>query len=187
MRSAPRPAARSSLIARRLPPTWRESVTRAGSPSTRSSAPISNRRGSSLASSTTKAPSVPCGRPTLPMRTSSVSGSVGNLEHVALVRARTTRTNDAPQCAGEPPLLADHLPDVVGGDVEMEHDGVLTHLGLDAHGIRLVYEPARKPLEEICHRSQPSKPAALMRRETGAVGCAPFDIQSLIFASSRSI
>ena len=26
-----------------------------------------------------------------------------------------------------------------------------------------------------------------MSRETGAVGCAPFAIQSLIFASSRSI
>ena len=33
----------------------------------------------------------------------------------------------------------------------MEHDGVVTLLGLDAHGIRLVDEPSRKPLEEIGH------------------------------------
>src|SRR5918994_7021471 len=35
--------------------------------------------------------------------------------------------------------------------------------------------------------AQLPKPAALMSRDTGAVGCAPLSIQSLIFASSRSI
>jgi hypothetical protein len=85
------------------------------------------------------------------MRTSSISGSVGNLEHVALVGARATCADDAAKSAGEAPLLADHLPDVVGGDVEVEDDGVLTLLGLDAHGIGLVHEPSRQPLQEFGH------------------------------------
>jgi hypothetical protein len=33
----------------------------------------------------------------------------------------------------------------------VEDDGVLTLLGLDAHGVRLVHEPSRKPLEEFSH------------------------------------
>ena len=52
----------------------RQHDDRAGSPSTSSSAPTSNRLGSSLASSTTNAPSSPCGRPTRPTRTRSCSG-----------------------------------------------------------------------------------------------------------------
>ena len=49
------------------------------------------------------------------------------------------------------PCLPDHLADVVGSDVEVEDDGVLTLLGLDSHGVRLVDEPARDPLEELRH------------------------------------
>ncbi len=50
-----------------------------------------------------------------------------------------------------PALLADHLADVVGRDVEVEDDRVLALLRLDAHGVRLVDEPAREPLEELGH------------------------------------
>src|SRR5437588_12766305 len=46
---------------------------RAGSPSTSRSAPTASRSGASLAFSTTKAPSRPCGRPTRPIGTRSVT------------------------------------------------------------------------------------------------------------------
>src|SRR5947209_6653959 len=55
------------------PPARFESTTRAGSPSTSRSAPTASRSGVSLAFSTTKAPSRPCGRPTRPIATSSVT------------------------------------------------------------------------------------------------------------------
>ena len=72
--------------------------------------------------------------------------------------------------------------------MEVEDDRILALLRLDAYGIRLVDEPARKPLEELGHADPQSEmPAALISRDTGAVGWAPLDIQSLIFASSRSI
>src|SRR6185503_9044835 len=184
----PRSTRRSSLIARRRPPTSRDTSTRAVTPSTMTSAPTSNRPSSSLADSTTKAPSTPCGRPTRPTLTRSSPGSVGNLEDVALVGAGAARTDDAPQRPRDPSLLPDDLADVVGRDVEVEDDGVLALLLLDAYSIRLVDEPARKPLEELGHAvPQSEMPAALMSRDTGAVGWAPLDIQSLIFASSRSI
>ena len=82
------------------------------------------------------------------MRTSSGSGSVGNLEHVALVRPCPAGADDAPERAGDPPLLADHLPDVVRRDVEVEDDRVLTLLGLDANGVGLVDEPLARATRE---------------------------------------
>ena len=53
--------------------------------------------------------------------------------------------------AREPPLPADHLPDVVGRDVQMEDDRIVALLGLDPHGIRLVHKPPRQILEEFGH------------------------------------
>ena len=116
-------------------------------------------------------------------------GSVGNLEDVTLVGARAARADDAAESPRDPALLPDHLADVVRRDVEVEDHRALTLFRLDAHRLRLVDEPSREPLEELGHAAapQPEIPAALMSRETGSVGCAPFDIQSLIFASSRSI
>src|SRR6478736_4885838 len=147
--SAPRGAGRSSLIAMRPPPTRRVSTTSAGWPSRRSLEPISKRVGSSLACSTTNAPSTPWGRPTRPTETYSGPGSVGNLEHVALVRPRPARPDDAAQGPRDPALLADHLADVVGRDMEPEDDGVLMRLRLDANGVGLVDQPTREPLEQL--------------------------------------
>ena len=136
------------------------------------------------------------------MLTRSRSDSVGNLEHVALFRASAAGTHDATERARDPPLLADHLADVVRRDMEMEDDRVLTLFRLDTHGLGIVDESAREKLEKLGHlpaqRRPPrarvvaptahsENPAALMRRDTGCVGWAPFAIQSLIFASSRSI
>src|SRR5512144_1523928 len=148
------------MIASLRPPTLRDTRTRAGSPSTRSSAPTSNRRSSSLAPSTTNAPSTPWGRPTRPMRTRSGRGSVGNLEHVPLLGPSTAGADDAPERTCNPPLLADHLADVVGGDVEAEHDLVLALLGLDAHSVGLVDKPAREPLEQFRHSARARNPRA---------------------------
>src|SRR5262249_6936198 len=136
-----------SFTARRLPPTCRDKTTRADSPFTRSSAPTSKRPASSLAPSTTNAPSTPCGRPTRPIRTGSGPGSVGNLEHAALVGPRSASAEGAARRSCDPPLLADHLADVVRSDVQVEHDRVFTLLGLHAPLLRLVDEPAGKPFE----------------------------------------
>src|SRR5437588_5634939 len=70
--SAPRGASRSSLITCR-PPERFDATTVAGSPSTRRVAPFANRSWSSLACSTKNDPSSPCGLPTRPIRTSSVT------------------------------------------------------------------------------------------------------------------
>lgn len=87
------------------------------------------------------------------MRTTSRgSGSVDNLENVALVPTGASCPNDAAKGPREAALPADHLADVVGRDMKMEDDGVLTLLRLDPHGVRLVDEPARQPLEELGHR-----------------------------------
>ena len=116
------------------------------------------------------------------MTSSSASASVGNLEQEAPVGAapRPGRGCAAPAPAALP---TDHLADVVGRDVEAEDDRVLTLLRLDAHGVRLVDEPTRDPLEELSQRWF----VALMSLATGAVGCAPFAIQSSIFAWSSSM
>ena len=78
--------------------------------------------------------------------------SVGNLEQVALFGSRTGRAHDAPQRPGDPALLADHLADVIGRDVKMEDDRILTLFGLDTNGVRLVDEPASDPYEKLSHR-----------------------------------
>src|SRR5262245_37740415 len=126
-------------------------MTSAGSPSTISVAPLAKRASSLLACSTTKAPSSPCGRPTRPTRTSSCSPSVGNLEDIALVRAGARGPHDAAERARHPPLAPDHLADVVLRHEEVEDDRVLPLLGLDAHRVRVVDEPAGDPLEELGH------------------------------------
>src|ERR1041385_1908101 len=71
--SAPRATSRSSLITGR-PPERFEPTNVAGSPSTCSVAPLAKRSSSSLARSTKKDPSSPCGFPTRPIRTSSATG-----------------------------------------------------------------------------------------------------------------
>src|ERR1043166_3767103 len=71
--SAPRATSRSSLITGR-PPERFEPTTVAGSPSACSVAALAKRSSSSMARSTKKEPSSPCGFPTRPIRTSSATG-----------------------------------------------------------------------------------------------------------------
>src|SRR6266516_2287195 len=73
LNSAPRGASRSSLITGRSPERF-DATTVAGSPSTSRLAPLANRSSSSLACSTKKEPSSPCGLPTRPTRTRSATG-----------------------------------------------------------------------------------------------------------------
>src|SRR3990170_5465141 len=152
--SAPRSTWRSSLTACLPRPTRRETTTVAGPPPASKVAPTSNRWGSSLPSSTTNAPSTPCGRPTRPTRTTSRLGSVGNLEQVALFGPGPCRADDAPEGSSDAALPADDLAHVVGRDVEMEDDCVLALLRLDANGARLGDEPARDPFEKLSHRGR---------------------------------
>src|ERR1051325_10072129 len=74
--SAPRATSWSSLITGR-PPERFEPTTVAGSPSTCSVAPLAKRSSSSLARSTKKEPSSPCGFPTRPIRARSATGRDG--------------------------------------------------------------------------------------------------------------
>src|SRR5205823_3594789 len=68
-------------------------------------APTVNLAGSSLACSTKKEPSRPCGRPTRPTATRSVD----DLDKDAVARPRRARTHDRAQGAGDPALAADEF------------------------------------------------------------------------------
>src|SRR5688500_19996036 len=152
------------------------------------------RSSSSLACSTTKAPSVPCGRPTLPTctrRSGSVicqlEGSVDDLEHQAAVAAGAGRPDDRPERARDTTLSPDHLADVVGRDAEAEDDDVPLVDALDPDGVGVVDEPPRDPGEQLLHAPPYSMPAALISRATGSEGCAPLASQSFTLSASRSI
>ena len=122
----PRSTARSSLIARRPPadPTRERRSSRARRPR-RIVAPDGEARPSSLARSTTKAPSRPCGRPTRPTATRHRPRSVGDLEQDARRSSRARRAHERAQRTGDAALAADHLADVVGRDVQPQHDRVV--------------------------------------------------------------
>ena len=62
-----------------------------------------------------------------------------------------TGPDERAQCADDPALPADHLADVVGGDMEHEDEGALALLGLDAHGVGIVDELAREIREQLGH------------------------------------
>ena len=172
---------RSSLITGRPPAPRFETVISAGLPSTSSTAPRAKRSGASLAPSTKKEPSTPCGRPTRP----TVTSSLNDVEDHALARSGGARAHDRAQRPGEPALAADHLAAVIGGDVELEHGRILALDLLDAHGIGIVDELLRKPGEQLRHYEL--MPAALISLATASEGCAPLPSHSVTFASSRSI
>ena len=86
-----------------------------------------------------------------------------------------------------PPLPPDHLADVVGRDVEPEDDRVVTLLRLDAHGVRLVDEPPRDPLEELGQLRKPGDAGGLDQPRHGLGRLRALASQSLTFASSSSI
>src|SRR5919106_4555781 len=111
-------------------------------------APGANRSASSLAASTTKLPSSPCGRPTRPTVTQAL---VNDLEDGALVPASAARADERAERASDSTLAADHLADVVGGDVQLEHDRTLTLAPDYAHRARLVHEAPGQVLEQVLH------------------------------------
>src|SRR4051812_38744154 len=82
------------------------------------------------------------------------------------------RAHDRAQRARDPALAADHLADIVGRDVQHEHECVLALLRLHAHRVGLVDQLAREVREQLGHYF--SMPLTLSSRATGSVGCAPF-------------
>src|SRR5262245_62708025 len=117
-----RSVGRSSRTTTLPPDRLEETTVVVSSPATRR-APTEKRSESSLAPSTTKEPSRPCGRPTRPTGTRSVTEPllVDDLELDALVLVRSARAHDRPQRACDAPLAPDHLADVCLGDAQLEH------------------------------------------------------------------
>src|SRR4051794_29760992 len=72
---------------------------------------------------------------------------IHDLELHAPALACTARTHDRAQRAGDPSLPADHLAEVVLGDVEAQDDGVVLVDTLDANLVGFVDELARQELE----------------------------------------
>src|SRR5256885_3125307 len=63
---------------------------------------------------------------------------------------RAAGADERAQRTREPALAADHLADVTLRDVQAEHERAVVAFGLlDAHGVRLVDEPARELLEQL--------------------------------------
>ena len=63
---------------------------------------------------------------------------------------RPARAHDRAQGARDASLPADHLADVVLGDVQPEDERAVLALDLlDAHGVRLVDEPPRELREQL--------------------------------------
>jgi hypothetical protein len=80
-------------------------------------------------------------------------------------------------------VLADHLADVLLGDVELEDDGVLALVPCDPDLLLLVDQVLREVFQERVRQM----PFALSNRLTELVGCAPFEIQSRTLSSFSSI
>src|SRR5437764_10428283 len=115
-------------------------------------APTVNLAGSSLACSTKKEPSRPCGRPTRPTATRSVD----DLDKDAVARPRRARTDDRAQGAGDPALAADHLADIVLGDVQLQYVRAVALDLLDVDRVRVVDEPPRELGQQFSQCSLPS-------------------------------
>ena len=70
---------------------------------------------------------------------------------------------------GDPALASDHLADVVGSNLESQHDHVALVDALDPDGVRIVDEPTGDPGEQVVHAVY-WIPAALISRATGSDG-----------------
>src|SRR5207247_2573666 len=146
----PRGDSRSRRITGR-PPERFETSTRAGRPSTCRTAPTANRSGSSLACSTKKEPSRPCGLPTRP----TVTSSVDDLDKDAVARARRARADDCAQGARNAALPSDHLADVVLRYVQLQHVRTVALDLLDVDRVGIVDEPPRQLGEQFSQSSSP--------------------------------
>ena len=80
------------------------------------------------------------------------SGSADDLELQPPARARPAGAHDGAQGARDAALPADHLADVVFGDVQAEDERAVVALDLlDAHRVGLVDEPPRELREQLGH------------------------------------
>jgi hypothetical protein len=77
--------------------------------------------------------------------------SVGDLEHETPVTSSARGADERAQSACDAALTADHLADVLRGDVKAEDHDVALVDALDADGGRIVDEPARNPGQELVH------------------------------------
>src|SRR5207244_12937649 len=114
--------------------------------------PPANRTRASSDCATKKEPSMPYGRPTRPTLTSSVD----DLDKDAVARPRRARPDDRAQRPGDPALAADHLADVVLGDVQLQHVRAVALDLLDVDRVRIVDEPPRELGQQFSQCSSPS-------------------------------
>ena len=126
-------------------------------------------------------PSLPCGRPTRPTRSSSVD----DLDHDALSFLGAIGLHDGAQRLDRAALTADHLAAVVLGDGKLEDDRVLVLLEL--LNLDLAWFVDQGPCEELEQVLQAPIPFAFISFLTVPLGCAPFWIQPRSFSSSISI
>src|SRR5581483_5743685 len=78
---------------------------------------------------------------------------VGDLDEDAPALAKRARAHERAQRASNATLPADHLADVVCGDVQHEDERSVAFLLLDADRIGVVDELAREIREQLRHRS----------------------------------
>jgi hypothetical protein len=81
---------------------------------------------------------------------------VDDLDKDAVARARGAGANDSAQRARDSPLAADHLADVVLGDVQLQDERAVALDLVDADGVGIVDEPPRQLGEQFSQCSWPS-------------------------------
>lgn len=74
---------------------------------------------------------------------------VSDLEHESPALACASGSNHCAQRPRDPALTADHLADVILGDVKAEDECILPLLLLDADGVRIVHELSSEVLQQI--------------------------------------
>src|SRR5439155_22693638 len=156
----------SSLITSRRPARFRASTVTC-SPAASRIAPGENSVSFSLASSTTKEPSRPCGRPTRPTRTSS---SLNDLEQDPPVALGAARADDGAESSGDAAASPDHAADVVRGDAQPDDERAVLLDLLDADGVGVLDEPPSEVLDQVGgrHSIRTRSPAAKSKRRKDA-------------------
>ena len=82
-----------------------------------------------------------------------ISSSVSDLEDQPAPLPGAAGAHDRAERASNPTLAADHLADVVLGDMQPEHHGVITHLLLDPDRAGVVDETLCKVGQELSQDS----------------------------------
>ena len=134
-----------------------------------------------MGSETVKPPSRPCGRPTRPIRSSSVD----DLDEDALSFLGAIGLHDGAQRIRRAALPSDHLAAVILGDGQLEDDRLLVLLELVNLDLGRFVD--QSPCEELEQLLQALIPFAFISFLTVPVGCAPFSIQPRSFCSSSTI